>query len=116
MSGSDHVRLVSFEEMRQDGAKVRLGHEDPSTLTDDRPDPNAAEPDEEIDSRGRLEIADTIPDERRRSMRPRTDRTDDEFLPASAGQKRTLIECFVGSVGPKSKINGMDCSRRNAEE
>src|SRR5260370_19698344 len=80
-----------------------------------RADDNAAEADEEVDSRFGLEIARSIADKRRFSVRTGTDVAHHKLLPAGPGEKRTAIEVFVAAGRIKHQRDGMHVSARNLQ-
>src|SRR4051794_21684375 len=73
-----------------------------------RPDDNAAEADEEIDSWLRFEIADAVADERRLAVRTCADVAHDQLLAAALCQKRASIEIFVAAVRVEHEFHRMD--------
>ena len=64
-------------------------------LSDPRPHVNTSEADEETDGRFRLQIARAIADERRLSLRPRTNVANDDLFAARSRERRVPIEIVI---------------------
>src|SRR3954451_12695640 len=94
--------------MRQQIAEIR--YVNVGILLHARPDDNAAESDEEVDGRLRFEIADAVADECGVAVRARADVAHDQFLAASACQKRSAIEILVGAVRIEPERHGVNIS------
>src|SRR5216684_2207639 len=80
-----------------------------------RANDNAAEADEEINSRFRFQIAHTVTDERCLAVRACADVTYSKLLSTAAREKRTAVKVLVAPVRVKGKCNGVHVPTGNAQ-